>query len=148
MKVIGHLERQRRQFVCVCVCVRGVDSLGTLGEEQRAGHVTQSEASSFFCAPHGHEHLRHGGWTGLRAAGGQCRASLLFLCMCGLNRPKERPFIGLFWSWLCLDRRAAPLITITYCAGLFSTAELFVVLCCTRKYPAPVKNTRREGSLH
>lgn len=34
------------------MCVLGVDSLGTLGEEQRErGHVTLSEASSsFFCA--------------------------------------------------------------------------------------------------
>lgn len=42
------------ECVCACVLFGGVDSIGTLEEEQRAGHVTRSDASFFFCAPHGH----------------------------------------------------------------------------------------------
>lgn len=64
----------------MCVCAGG-DSMGTLEEEQRAERVTWSEASSFFCAPHGHKHLRHSAWTELHAAGGQYTASVVF-CVC------------------------------------------------------------------
>ena len=151
-------EVERVVCVCVCVCVHacvcvcacvcwGDDSMGTLEEEQSAGHVIWS---LFF--------LLYAIWSAAqdlnRAAHCMRTRHCVALCVCGIYRPKKHPFIRLSeadWVWTGELPHQLPSVIALFFFWLgrdLCCLALYQEVSCPMVYAKEFAALKRQTSAH